>query len=258
METPRLVKGEVLAEVSYQLTFEDVVSGLSHQYAHGEYAEFNHRHSSQCYRYILKVLGVPFALTIVAVSMDITSFSSTRGFVLLVLAIVWQTYVIIPVLWAILAKPSESKNVKQAKVSIRDSLKAGATHADTGPLSLRITTDGLIYAGRWGSAEYLWRGAINRIERNESLFLIVTLGRSSFIIPQRAFKTPYEAESFFNLVSDLIAKNGGGNDLDLIEHLQHHDLPCPKCRYNLRGAQTSSCPECGRRLSFGMFHDSMK
>jgi hypothetical protein len=35
----------------------------------------------------------------------------------------------------------------------------------------------------------------------------------------------------------------------LSEFLRHRDIPCPSCRYNLRGLRRGACPECGAPLS---------
>ena len=49
-------------------------------------------------------------------------------------------------------------------------------------------------------------------------------------------------------------------DAALLEaFLLERDVACPLCRYNLRGLQTSRCPECGRelRLSVGLAEPRM-
>ena len=38
------------------------------------------------------------------------------------------------------------------------------------------------------------------------------------------------------------------DDRLLIEYLRQHDVPCPRCRYNLRRAPEARCPECGQVL----------
>src|SRR5688572_33486872 len=39
----------------------------------------------------------------------------------------------------------------------------------------------------------------------------------------------------------------------LVDYLRERDVACPLCRYNLRGLQTSRCPECGRALTLGVW-----
>ena len=34
----------------------------------------------------------------------------------------------------------------------------------------------------------------------------------------------------------------------LATYLAEHDVPCPKCRYDLRGVPNALCPECGTAI----------
>lgn len=36
----------------------------------------------------------------------------------------------------------------------------------------------------------------------------------------------------------------------LRRYLADHDVPCPRCEYNLRDLESDSCPECGEPLSY--------
>jgi hypothetical protein len=39
---------------------------------------------------------------------------------------------------------------------------------------------------------------------------------------------------------------------ELAQWLADRDVPCPLCRYNLRGLASNRCPECGRELRLGV------
>lgn len=42
-------------------------------------------------------------------------------------------------------------------------------------------------------------------------------------------------------------------DPDLLRsYLADRDVPCPRCRYNLRGVQEPTCPECGGAITLGI------
>lgn len=39
-------------------------------------------------------------------------------------------------------------------------------------------------------------------------------------------------------------------DPSLTDLLARHDVPCPRCGYNLRGCRSATCPECGTPFTF--------
>ena len=39
---------------------------------------------------------------------------------------------------------------------------------------------------------------------------------------------------------------------ELLAYLANRDVPCPGCRYNLRGLREASCPECGQALTLAV------
>lgn len=41
----------------------------------------------------------------------------------------------------------------------------------------------------------------------------------------------------------------------LIQYLADNDIPCPRCRYNLKGTTTNQCPECGFKLKLQLVGD---
>lgn len=43
-----------------------------------------------------------------------------------------------------------------------------------------------------------------------------------------------------------------GDEQALHGFLAERDMPCPACRYNLRGLQAAACPECGLELRLGV------
>jgi len=41
-------------------------------------------------------------------------------------------------------------------------------------------------------------------------------------------------------------------DDSLVQYLSERDVPCPGCKYNLRGLKLDVCPECGLKFSLGL------
>jgi len=46
--------------------------------------------------------------------------------------------------------------------------------------------------------------------------------------------------------------NAASPPVSLPALLRDRDIPCPKCRYNLRNLTTNRCPECGQELSIDL------
>lgn len=80
-------------------------------------------------------------------------------------------------------------------------------------------------------------------------FLIQCRDRSTFLIPKSAFESPEHAKKCHDTMLGWW-KTAQAHDQQLVrEFLAHRDVPCPKCRYNLRDSTTAKCPECAYPLS---------
>ncbi len=56
-----------------------------------------------------------------------------------------------------------------------------------------------------------------------------------------------QAQTFFPPTVEA-GQRGEGTHRLLLELLHDNDVPCPVCRYNLRGITSERCPECGIQI----------
>lgn len=82
-----------------------------------------------------------------------------------------------------------------------------------------------------------------------SFVVLQSVAENSAIIHNSCFTSDVAREDFITCVRGLIAANGATVEDRVRAYLRDHSMPCPKCRYELKGNQTGACPECGLALT---------
>jgi hypothetical protein len=75
---------------------------------------------------------------------------------------------------------------------------------------------------------------------------------STAVLPKRCLGEGSELGRNLGRVRAWAAAANVGHSAELGLHLRDHDVPCPKCSYNLRGMEGTICPECGFHLEPAM------
>lgn len=119
--------------------------------------------------------------------------------------------------------------------------------AHVGSHAVRATADAVHIVAPSREVKLLWTAA--RPSRVTDYLLISHGGHDGTIIPTKAFPSDTDANAFFDQIVRWYHDAQGPESERLARYLADRDLPCPKCRYNLRGTRSQSCPECGTALS---------
>ena len=86
---------------------------------------------------------------------------------------------------------------------------------------------------------------------NATDFVTITYNdQHGVFIPMRAFASPAAASHFVTTGNSGLWYADQGLPRRVIRWLSSNNLPCPKCKYNLRGITDMRCPECGRTLEY--------
>lgn len=103
-------------------------------------------------------------------------------------------------------------------------------------------------AGRtWTSS---WRG-VNSVELGTEFVLIKPVVGTDIPIPIRAFASVEEARRFADAARAWTRLDPGNESNDIRRLLQGRDVACMGCGYNLKGAASGTCPECGNEHTIG-------
>lgn len=94
---------------------------------------------------------------------------------------------------------------------------------------------------------YRWQ-SLARIEATPDLVLLCLSTNAVFVVPKRAFPSAEATEEFVRQISNWLNLVSSGDAHDIRAFLRERDVPCPKCKYNLRACTQSRCPECGTSL----------
>jgi len=117
---------------------------------------------------------------------------------------------------------------------VRKSLAKGHGRTTIGRWTFSIDSEGIAYSGPFGSIRLVWRNISTRVVTDE--FLLFHLRPLVAIpIPRSAFRDESDFREFVETAAQYR------------EAAPAFEPKCPKCGYDLTGAATGGCPECGWR-----------
>jgi hypothetical protein len=140
-----------------------------------------------------------------------------------------------------LAEMDQSTRVTGASLSRESRSFAGPSRIEIGP-------DGIVHASVHEDIRQRW-GGIADVHHTFSSIAIVRDDGYMYILPKRVFASLQQASEVAERCRAWLERSGAGDVARARAWLETHDLPCPKCGYNLRGGEPSSCPECGMHFS---------
>jgi hypothetical protein len=117
----------------------------------------------------------------------------------------------------------------------------------TGTTRLTMDEVGIQVRSRYRELKISWQ-AVERPTTVGGFVMLSYVGAYCTIIPQHAFASQASATEFLDCASRLWQNAQLPHVERLERYLTDRDLPCPKCKYNLRNMRGESCPECGKAI----------
>ena len=122
-----------------------------------------------------------------------------------------------------------------------------AMRHNLGPQSISFTASGFRCCSKHSDVVQRWSG-ISGVTSSSDVIYIRRRDMGSYIIPKRVFSSPQEAAAAVDRITRWLDEAGHGEPRQIREYIADRDVPCPTCRYNLRGVVSGLCPECGLAL----------
>lgn len=119
-----------------------------------------------------------------------------------------------------------------------------------GPHRLSVSRKQMVLRTTHFDTVQRWSG-IDRVDVSDQLVMLVRPDARIFIVPKRALGSEAEFKAFAARCREWLAAHGGGDHQRIIHYLNGADLPCPRCKYNLRDCRSDQCPECALPLDRG-------
>lgn len=249
-QSPGLMRpadGDTLAEISCTLSMEDILEGAVFAASNNPVLQERDRRS----RFTSIVVGVSMLIPVVAASILCFRGSMRPHGLGLALVAAMSVPPFCAAAVCFLGSISKSNRLVALRTGYRRAARQGGLSGDFGPRTIRLTSEGVVLQGGYGSAFRRWRG-ITSVHRATDVLLLRLNVVQSIPVPLRAFGSSQESDRFEQICARQIELHGGGADPLVIEHLRTHNPQCPKCKYQLGGLQTSKCPECGLESNLGL------
>lgn len=112
---------------------------------------------------------------------------------------------------------------------------------------VRIDADGVVYANEHGVSLVRWRG-VSLFARSGRIVVLHTVRNQDLFLPIRLLAKGAADDQACETLRTWMMADGGGQEHFVPRYLQDRDVPCMKCKYNLRGVTSLACPECGLSL----------
>jgi hypothetical protein len=117
----------------------------------------------------------------------------------------------------------------------------------TGTTKLTIDEFGVQVRSSYRELKLSWQ-AVERPTSVGGFILLSHITAYGTVIPPHAFASQASATEFLDCASRLWQNAQLPHVERLERYLTDRDLPCPKCKYNLRNMRGESCPECGEAI----------
>jgi hypothetical protein len=172
------------------------------------------------------------------------------GFNVVYLDVVYLVVVAAVMVYLYFAGPRLSKFVSEFEKNTKAQFKAFERvdlSTYTGTTKLTIDEFGVQVRSSYRELKLSWQ-AVERPTSVGGFILLSHITAYGTIIPPHAFASQASATEFLDCASRLWQNAQLPHVERLERYLTDRDLPCPKCKYNLRNMRGESCPECGKAI----------
>ncbi|MCC6971199.1 MAG: hypothetical protein IT434_13375 [Phycisphaerales bacterium] len=140
---------------------------------------------------------------------------------------------------------TQFKAVQSGDLWLKQSVESGAV----GPWKIDFSDSGVRSRMRNTDATYGWEH-FSAAELVPSHVAVLASQGVSMYIPIELFTSDEAARGFVRRVQSILESHACTAAHRIVAYLRDQSTPCPKCRYDLKGVQHATCPECGLALSF--------
>jgi len=139
---------------------------------------------------------------------------------------------------------TQFKALKSGDMWVKQSVDSGAV----GPWYVGVADSGVRSIMNNANTFYRWE-YFSSVESWPTHVAILSARGTSLYIPIDCFAS-HEAKAFTQKVRAILESHACTDTHRIVAYLRDQSTPCPNCRYELKGAQHATCPECGLDLTF--------